>query len=75
MQRNRTMRIIIRFNLTLAFLFFFALYGYSAELTQKDWMTALVDTVGWSYGLPYEPQDPDYITLKTPNLAAFGVKR
>lgn len=63
MQRKRTMKIIIRLSLTLAFFCFSAHPGYSAELTQRDWMITLVDTVGWSYGLPDEPQDPDYINI------------
>lgn len=67
MQRNRTMKIISCLNLTLAFLIFSAHPGYSAELTQRDWMVTLVDTVGWSYGLPDEPQDPDYINILTGN--------
>ncbi len=29
-------------------------------LTQRDWMVALVDALGWSFGLPDEPQDRDY---------------
>ncbi len=65
MQRKRTMKIILRLSLTFAFFCFSALPGYSAELTQRDWMTMLVDTLGWSYGLPDEPQDPDYINILT----------
>jgi len=66
-QRNQTMRTIIRLSLTLALLCFSALPGYTAELTQRDWMITLVDTVGWSFGLPDEPQDPDYINILTGN--------
>jgi hypothetical protein len=33
------------------------------KLTQRDWMVTLVDTLGLSFGLPDEPQDPDYINL------------
>ncbi|AJF06010.1 hypothetical protein [Geoalkalibacter subterraneus] len=29
-------------------------------LTQRDWMVALVDALGWSFGLPDEPQESDY---------------
>lgn len=35
----------------------------AAELTQRDWIITLVDALGWSYGLPDEPQDPDYINI------------
>lgn len=30
------------------------------SLSQKDWMVQLVEVLGWSYGLPDEPQDIDY---------------
>lgn len=40
-----------------------------AALTQRDWMIALVDTLGWSFGLPDEPQDPDYINILHGNRA------
>ena len=39
----------------------------SAELTQRDWLVTLIDTTGWQYGLPDEPQDPDYINILTGN--------
>ena len=39
----------------------------SAELTQRDWMITLTDTAGWLYGLPDEPQDPDYINIMIGN--------
>lgn len=29
-------------------------------LTQRDWMVNLVDGLGWSFGLPDEPEDADY---------------
>jgi hypothetical protein len=29
-------------------------------LTQRDWMMSLVDALGWSFGLPDEPQDRHY---------------
>lgn len=32
-------------------------------LTQRDWMITLVDALGLSFGLPDEPQDPDYINI------------
>ncbi len=67
MQRYLTMSNTIHLYLTFIFLFFSTLPGYAAELTQRDWMVTLVDTVGWSYGLPDEPQDPDYINILTGN--------
>lgn len=67
MQRHRTMENIIRLCLALTFFLFSILPGYAAELTQRDWMITLVDTFGWSYGLPDEPQDPDYINILTGN--------
>ncbi len=30
---------------------------------QRDWMVNLVDGMGWSFGLPDEPQDADYIEI------------
>ncbi|MDH3998392.1 MAG: hypothetical protein OET90_06095, partial [Desulfuromonadales bacterium] len=39
----------------------------AASPTERDWMIALVDTLGWSFGLPDEPQDPDYINILTGN--------
>jgi hypothetical protein len=36
-----------------------------AELTQRDWMITLIDALGWSYGLPDEPLDSDYINIMT----------
>lgn len=32
-------------------------------LTQRDWMRALVDALGWSFGLPDEPQESDYQSI------------
>jgi len=31
-----------------------------AAPTQRDWMVNLVDGLGWSFGLPDQPQDADY---------------
>ncbi len=69
MQRYRTMKNIIHIFLALALFLFSTLPGYAAELTQRNWMITLVDTLGWSYGLPDEPQDPDYINILTGNRA------
>ena len=67
MQRHRTMKNTICLFLALIFFLFSSLPVYAAELTQRDWMITLVDTFGWSYGLPDEPQDPDYINILTGN--------
>jgi len=32
----------------------------AAAPTQRDWMINLVDGMGWSFGLPDQPQDADY---------------
>ena len=61
MQRRHIMKRIIQFCLALTFLLSSALPGSAAELTQRDWMITLIDALGWSYGLPDEPQDPEYM--------------
>lgn len=35
----------------------------AAELSQRDWMEQLTDSLGWGYGLPDDPVDGDYIAL------------
>ena len=67
MQRCEVMRALARHFFFILFLIFTALPGYAQELTQRDWMFTLVDASGWSYGLPDEPQDPDYINILTGN--------
>lgn len=67
MQRYGAMGALARHFFFIFFLIFTALPGYAQELTQRDWMIALVDASGWSYGLPDEPQDPDYINILTGN--------
>lgn len=67
MQRHATMKALARHFLLFLCLTLTALPGYAEELTQRDWMIALVDAAGWSYGLPDEPQDPDYINILTGN--------
>ena len=67
MQRYEVMRALARHFFFILFLTFTALPGYAQELTQRDWMFTLVDASGWSYGLPDEPQDPDYINILTGN--------
>lgn len=34
-----------------------------SALTQRDWMMNLVDGLGWSFGLPDEPEDKDYLAI------------
>ena len=63
MPLHRTMKKITCHLLTLSFLLILTSPGYAAELTQRDWMITLVDAFGWSYGLPDEPQDLDYINI------------
>jgi len=35
----------------------------AAPPTQRDWLVALVDGLGWSFGLPAEPTDDDYLAI------------
>jgi len=35
----------------------------AAELSQRDWMEQLTDSLGWGYGLPDDPVTEDYIAL------------
>lgn len=67
MMQQQTMIINKHLYLTFVFLFCLVLPGHAADLSQRDWMVTLVDTIGWSYGLPDEPQDPDYINILTGN--------
>jgi hypothetical protein len=67
MQRNRTIKSLFHSALALVLLISSALPGYAGELTQRDWMVLLVDTLAWSYGLPDEPQDSDYVKILSGN--------
>jgi hypothetical protein len=67
MRPHGAMKIFARYFLFFLFLIFAASSGCASELTQRDWMIALVDATGGSYGLPDEPQDPDYINILTGN--------
>lgn len=67
MQRHRFMKTAWHIYFTLFLLFVPAMPGHSAELLQRDWMFTLVDALGWSYGLPDEPQDPDYMNILSGN--------
>lgn len=37
--------------------------GAAAGPTQRDWMVNLVDSMGWSFGLPDQPRDSDYLRI------------
>jgi hypothetical protein len=34
-----------------------------AEVTQREWLEQLVDSLGWGYGLPDNPETEDYLAL------------
>ena len=61
------MRLIAAISAILCSLFFstlpVAVEAAEQTLTQRDWMINLVDTLGYSFGLPDTPQDADYIKL------------
>jgi hypothetical protein len=52
-----------RSTLALFCLVCLALPAPALAVTQHDWMVTLVESLGWSYGLPDEPQDPDYSNI------------
>ena len=35
----------------------------ASTVLQRDWMVALVEGLGWSFGLPDEPDDEDYLRI------------
>lgn len=37
--------------------------GRAAELTQKQWMVEMVNAFGWTFGLPDEPEQADYLRI------------
>ena len=37
--------------------------GQSLDLTQRDLMLGLVEGLGWSFGLPDQPEDSDYLQI------------
>lgn len=37
--------------------------GETPVPTQRDWLVNLVDGMGWSFGLPDQPQDADYLRI------------
>jgi len=47
--------------LLLLFILFPALT--QAQLTQRDWAIQIIDSLGWSSGLPEEPTDEDYAQI------------
>lgn len=65
--REPGLRFVQRFLLSLLLLLPALGGAASAEeaspLTQRDWMAALVNGLGWSFGLPDEPQDVDYLRI------------
>lgn len=67
MQQHGTMKAFVHLFFFVFLLILTTTPGHTRELTQRDWMIALVDASGWSYGLPDEPQDPDYINILTGN--------
>lgn len=55
---------MFRWGLLFLLLWFSSIAPVSAaELTQRDWMEQLVDSLGWGYGLPDDPVTGDYIRL------------
>ena len=67
MRPHGAMKIFARYFLFFIFLIFAASPGCASELAQRDWMIAVVDASGGSYGRPDELQDPDYINILTGN--------
>lgn len=59
------MHFVIAFSLLLATLLLpgRAPAAEPATVTQRDWMLNLVDGMGWSFGLPDQPQDEDYLRI------------
>lgn len=53
----------------LLFLLFFLLLPVlaQAQVTQRDWALQLIDSLGWSYGLPEKPTDEDYAQMLSGN--------
>jgi len=55
--------------LTLFFISVLCLISYTpaaaadGELLQRDWMVGIVEGLGWSFGLPDEPDDEDYVRI------------
>jgi len=39
------------------------LHAQPSSLLQRDWMVGLVEGLGWSFGLPDEPDDDDYLRI------------
>ncbi len=46
----------------LIFLLPFSTFA-AVEITQREWMAQLTDSLGWAFGLPDEPEDEDYLQL------------
>lgn len=67
MKRHLIRKFLSQFCLTSALLLLAGATSFATELTQRDWMVSLVDAAGWSFGLPDEPQDHDYINILNGN--------
>ncbi len=53
---------------SVVFLLLFALgvfpgQTFAQDLTQRQWMTGLVESMGWSFGLPDDPELADYLRI------------
>lgn len=60
MMKTRIFSRSLRIALTVATLTLLAVPGTAQAITQRDWMIALVDSLGRSFGLPDEPKADDY---------------
>ena len=57
---------MLRYILTLTFCFFIAATALAepeTKLTQRDLMLELVEGLGWSFGLPEQPEEADYLSI------------
>lgn len=60
------LRCVIRFIVLVSLVIGGVLPSVAAEdppLLQRDWMVGLVEGLGWSFGLPDEPDDDDYLRI------------
>ncbi|WP_148894117.1 carbohydrate-binding protein [Geothermobacter ehrlichii] len=54
---------MLRLSLLLLCLLLASGQALAAPPTQRDWLINLVDGLGWSFGLPDNPQDADYLAV------------
>lgn len=54
---------MLRRSLFILLFLFVPIITTAADLSQRQWMTMLVDAMGWGFGLPEEPQDEDYLHI------------